>query len=166
MTVAFRLDLVTATDLLRVSEEALASGWDGYRALVERQDPLEGTIVVEVAGQPVLEVHDELWAAAQNLCFAGAGAAAADEHCYLYRFTSSDSTVVVLPLASLVRLFGDTTPTLTAPKADLLPALFECGLRCIELYRRLGGDAVYQADYLTPFAEEARGRLREAGLLG
>jgi hypothetical protein len=166
MTVTFRLDLLTGSDPLEVSEDVLAAGWDGYRALVERQYPLEGIIVIEVAGQPVLEVHDELWAATQNLCFSAVSAVLGGERdCFLYRFTSSDGHIAVVALATLVRLFGDTTPTVTAAKAELLPALYATGVRCVELFRRLSGDHAHQADYLAPFAERAAQSLRQAGLL-
>jgi hypothetical protein len=53
----------------------------------------------------------------------------------------------------------------TASQAVLLPELYECGVRCIELFRRIGGEIAYQAEHLEPFAQEARRRLDERGLL-
>lgn len=165
MTVSYRLDLLTADGIREVPEQSLTGAWEELRALVERQDPLEGTIVVEVDGQAVLEVGDELWAAAQNLCFAGVSAVLSGERdCLLYRLTSSEGHLVLLPMGHLVRLFGDRFPTVTAPQAELLPDLFDCGLRLLDLYRRVGDDAAHQASYLEPFAEEARRRLEAAGL--
>lgn len=70
---------------------------------------------------------------------------------------SSDEHLVMLPKARLIRLIGDHTPTVTAPAAELLPALYECGTRFLRLLDQLGGPAQVLARYLRPFAEGAGG---------
>jgi hypothetical protein len=154
--VTFTLHLLMGGDIAEVPEDVLGDHWDTYLPVLEQQDSLEGAIVVQAGDQSRLEVVDELWAAVQNLCFLSIVALLDEKReCYLYRFTSSDGHLVMIPLAHLVRLLGENKPVVTESMQALLPQLVDCGLRVLHLFNRLGGRAAEFADHLQPYAERA-----------
>jgi hypothetical protein len=159
-SVTFALQLLTGDDVEEVPERALEDSLDGHRELIERQDPIEAAVVIEATGQPRLEIVDALPAIAQNLCFS-AVARLADQagDCVAYRHWSDDDTLVLVPLGGprgAVRLIGEDTPTVTVRTEELLPALYDCGMRMLGLLERLGGDGPATAEFLRAAAERAR----------
>jgi hypothetical protein len=160
VTVSFELQLFTGQDYECVTESALRDDFDSYRERLAEQDALEGAIVIEVPGQPRCAVEDELWAAAQNLCFSMVARVLEESaDCLLYRRTSSEGYVVMIPAATTIRLIGDEIPAISAPRSELLPALHECGVRLIDLLERVGGPNAALAEHLRPFQARARAAL-------
>jgi hypothetical protein len=152
-TVTFELQLITGAGVETVPEQALR---EEHRELLAHQDVIEGAIVLEHEGQPRLAFADELPAAVQNLCFdAVAAMAEGGRDCFLYRRTSFEGNLVLIPRGASVRLIGDDTPTFTAPMRDLLPELHACGVRVLDLLDRLDGGA----EYLRPFERRATAAL-------
>jgi len=161
VTVTFELQLRVGDEWIDVGEEQLSL--EQHQEAIERQDVLEGSIVIEVAGQPRFEAGDELWAAVQNLCFrAVEELSAGDTACWVYTATSTDSHVVVLPMATQLRLLSEYSSPLTAPRESLLTELLACGERFLELLARLGDDQRPSAEQLRPYAERARTALGKA----
>jgi hypothetical protein len=158
--VNFEVQLFTGQDYVCVAESALRDDFDSYRERLVEQEALEGAIVIEVPGQPRCAVEDELWAAAQNLCFSMvARALEASPECLLYRRTSSEGYVVMIPAATTIRLIGDEIPAISAPGSELLAALHECGVRVIDLLERIGGPNAALSEHLRPFEAHARAAL-------
>jgi hypothetical protein len=149
-TVTFEFHLITDAGLEAVAEHDL----DDHREAFARADPPEGALILEHDGEPRLELADDLSAAVKNACFdAVAALAEGSRDCVLYSRFNAEGNVVFIPRGSTVRIIGDETPTFTAPAEDLLPALYDCGLRVVALLERHpdGG-----AEYLRPAAERAR----------
>lgn len=160
--VTFEVHAVLDNDLKEISEKVIMDEFNNYRDILMEQDVLEGSLVIEVQDQPLLKVTDELWAAVQNLCFACVPALLEEKReCYIYTYTSYDGHIVILPLAGLVRLIGEDTPTITETKQKLLPELFDCGIRYLEFLKRLGGHMNKSAQYLQPFADKAHSLLQQ-----
>jgi hypothetical protein len=144
-TVTFEFHLITDAGLETVAEHDL----DRHREAFARADPPEGALILEHDAEPRLELADDLWAAVKNVCFdAVAALAERSRDCVLYRRTNAEGNVVFIPRGSTVRIIGDETPTFTAPASELLPALYDCGMRVIGL--------LDEADALRPAAERAR----------
>jgi hypothetical protein len=158
--VTFQLQLVVAGDLLEIGEQELSG--DEHREAIESQDVLEGAIVIEVDGRR-FEAADELWAAVQNLCFrAVEELSSGHDGCWVYTATSSDSHVVILPIAKLLRLLSEEARAVTAPRDELLEALLDCGERFLDLLERLGESQEPFVRQLRPYAERARAALGRA----
>ena len=155
VNVTFELHLRVGDEWLEVGETQLSL--EEHRQAIESQDVLEGTIDIDVAGQPGFQAGDELWAAVQNLCFrAVEEVGAGDDACWAYTATSSDSHVVILPMASQVRLLSEHARPITAPREELMVALLACGERFLELLERLGGAQRPLVEHLRPYAARAR----------
>ena len=163
----FEVGIVVGDDLMELDEAELASRPDHGRAALGELEALEGALIIEVPGQPVIRVDDDLSAAVQHLCLACAPALLSEQpKSYVYRYTTTDGHVVMIPLGNLVRLVGEHIPTATAATHTLLPALFACGLRYLQLLDRIGGEhARWSAERLRPLADDARASLRQHGLL-
>lgn len=160
--VSFEIDLLSGGGLVEIDEETLARKFDDYGDLLRRQKTLEGALLIEAQGQPPLRVQDELWAAAQNLCFVAVKRLLEDRRgCNMYRYTSSDGHVITIPMGYHVRIIGEHVGPATIEMRTLLPALFECGVRFTNLLERLGGDHGETAKHLQPFADAAREALRQ-----
>ena len=114
--------------------------------IVTLDDPIEGAVVIGEA-----EIIDSLPSAVLRLCFQCADALLVPSGAYHYRYeaenlsaqlqTSDDGTAITVS--------GFGLPSQTLPTCELLPALYACGVRYIELLERL----------------EARGRPSSALLL-
>jgi hypothetical protein len=156
VNVTFELYLRAGQELLEVPEDAL----DRHREAIARQEVLEGALVIEAPGQPRLEVADELWAVVANLCFRCVDElSTGDRECWVYTVTNADAHVVVLSMASLLRLLSEHGPVVTVQREPLLQALFACGERFMGLLERLGESQREFAEELRPYAARARAAL-------
>lgn len=156
VNVTFQLYLRAGNAHVEVPEDAL----DEHLEALERQEVLEGALVIEAPGQPRLEVADELWAVVANLCFRCVeDLSTSDRECWVYTVTNADAHVVVLSMASQLRLLSEYGPVVTAPREPLLQALLACGERFMDLLERLGKPQREFTEELRPFAERARAAL-------
>jgi hypothetical protein len=102
--------------------------------IVTLDDPIEGAVVIGQA-----EIVDALTSAVLRLCFQCSDALLVPSGAYHYRYeaenvsanlqTSDDGTTITVS--------GFGLPTQALPARELLPALYACGVRYIELLERL-----------------------------
>ena len=118
--VRFWVELVVDGSLIHLDEDDLAILTDAQREAMGEE--VDGAVVIE--GDPALEVADDITAVAHWLCFAGPAAVLADPYgCFLYRSTQATLRTVMIPFATLVRIFGEQTPS-SPPKST------SCSRRC------------------------------------
>ena len=102
--------------------------------IVTLDDPIEGAVVIGQA-----EIVDALTSAVLRLCFQCSDALLAPSGAYHYRYeaenvsanlqTSDDGTTITVS--------GFGLPSQALPARELLPALYACGMRYIQLLERL-----------------------------
>lgn len=102
--------------------------------IVTLDDPIEGAVVIGQA-----EIVDALTSAVLRLCFQCSDALLVPSGAYHYKYeaenvsanlqTSDDGTTITVS--------GFGLPTQALPARELLPALYACGVRYIELLERL-----------------------------
>ncbi|MEU0883369.1 hypothetical protein ABZ345_32585 [Lentzea sp. NPDC005914] len=161
-SVTFRVDLVVSGEPVTLSETELS---EEHAAELARE--CVGAIVIDT-GDNTLEVADDLTAAVFNLCLRGPAALLDDPHGhFLYRASLATRHVVMIPLGDAVRVFGEQTPVANADRAVLLPALFRCGQRLIELLDRTGDpdEAALTVGDLRAAATDTGAALRRHGLI-
>lgn len=161
--VRFWVELVVDGTLIHLDEDDLATLTDAQRGAMAEE--IDGAVVID--GEVPLEVADDLTAVAHWLCFAGPAAVLADPYgCFLYRSTQATLHTVMIPLATLVRIFGEQTPVITAEIDELFPALYHCGMRIVDLLERAGvpSEAAFTLDYLRTAADELRTKLSARGV--
>lgn len=132
--------------------------------LITLDDPIEGAVVIGQA-----EILDALFSAVLRLCFQCSDALLVPSGAYHYRYeaenvsanlqTSDDGTTIAVS--------GFGLPTQALPARELLPALYACGVRFIELLERLEarGRPSYDLRQLREAAAAARDRLARRGWL-
>lgn len=165
--VHFEIHRVVGSEVEELDEDELAARLaedpELLPALVELE-PLEGAIVIEGAA-----VVDDLASAVQRLCFEAVVALIAPGATYGYRYFTANQEAQLTATESSITLRGDDCPTREIPRQDLLPALFSCGHRYLELLTRLGEGgrttSTVELAHLRGFAERARAALAEAGLI-
>ncbi len=161
--VHFRVDLVLDGTLTRLEDPDLGSLTAAQREAMAEE--IDGAVIIDA--DPPLEVADDLTAVANDLCFAGPQAVLADPYgCYLYRATQATRHTVMIPLATQIRIFGEQTPVVTADIDQLLPELYRCGMRIIDLLERAGEptEAAVTLDDLRAAAHQLRTRLSARGV--
>lgn len=148
--VTFALDLAGETEARTLDEAALA---DPRHALADEIDAenVDGALTIDTEGKRLV-LADELSTAVINLCFDGVSQILSQPaRPYLYRFAHGCFHVVMIPLVDSVRIFGEETAVVTCRQADLLPKLYQCGLRYVAFLESLGGD---QADSIARTLED------------
>jgi hypothetical protein len=132
--------------------------------LVTLDDPIEGAVVIGQA-----EILDALFSAVLRLCFQCTDALLVPSGAYHYRYeaenlsanlqTSDDGTTIAVS--------GFGLPSQALPARELLPALYACGVRHIELLERLEalGRPSYDLPQLRAAAAAARNLLARRGWL-
>jgi hypothetical protein len=161
-TVTFTLSLPGDTEPLPEAELKEASGRIDAELDFENVD---GAVVI-TAGDQALEVEDELSATISGLCFGGV-ASLLDEpdRPFLHRFAYQTAHIVMIPMMDSVRIFGEQTPVVTVDRDNLLPALYDCGLRYVKfLESHTDHWAGYAAETLRSRAELTRRALTAHGL--
>jgi hypothetical protein len=159
INVQFAIDFFDGTLSQRWDEAAIEVHLD---ELVTLDDPIEGAVAIGEA-----EIVDALFSAVLRLCFQCAEALIAPGGAYHYRYeaenlsahlqTSDDGTTIAVS--------GFGLPSQELPARELLPALYACGVRHIELLERLEarGRASYDLPQLHAAATTARDRLARQG---
>src|SRR5215813_2769325 len=129
--VHFAIDFFDGTISQLWDETAIEAHLD---EIVTLDDPIEGAVVIGEA-----EILDVLPSAVLRLCFQCSNALLVPSGAYHYRYeaenvsanlqTSDDGTTITLS--------GFGLPSQALPARELLPALYACGVRYIELLERL-----------------------------
>ncbi len=157
-----------------VTEDELETGLELYRLKFHESSSREGNygaVTIETSGQKKIEIWDELYPIIYVVCFNSINHLIMNrnEECLLYKYSSSDARLVLLPLESHVRIFGeaDDVPSGLFEKNELVRAFYNCGQRYLSLLRRLEEKKVAHFYYaeLEIVAEEARKVLTEYDLL-
>jgi hypothetical protein len=153
-------------DIVEMSEADLAAAPDAYLPYApEESQLLDGALVLHFDGQPRVDVVDGLLQTAQNLCFGGTSALAADPgSAYTYRLFSAEGLVTLTPEGDTLRFACEQEPEIAVARAELLPRLFECGERILAFAELVPGQQ-FSVDYVRPFAAQARHALEKAGLI-
>jgi hypothetical protein len=159
--VHFAIDFFDGTLSQLWDEAAIEAHLDD---LVTLDDPIEGAVAISEA-----EIIDTLPSAVLRLCFQCSDALLVPSGAYHYRYeaenlsaqlqTSDDGTTIT------VSGFGVASQAL--PASELLPALYACGVRYIELLKRLEarGRPSYDLPHLHEAAATARILLARRGWL-
>jgi hypothetical protein len=125
-------------------------------------DPIEGAVAIGEA-----EIIDTLFSAVLRLCFQCLNSLIVPDGVYRYRYeaanafaqlqTSGDGTTITIA--------GSGLSSQTLPTRELLPALYACGVRYIELLERLEsrGRPCYDLPHLDKAAAAARTLLERRG---
>jgi hypothetical protein len=157
-----------------VTEDELETDLEFYRLKFQESSSREGSygaVTIKAPGQKKIKIWDELYPIIYVVCFSSINHLIMNrnEECLLYKYSSSDARLVLLPSESHVRIFGeaDDVPSGLFEKDELVGAFYHCGQRYLNLLRRLEEKQVahfYYAD-LEIVAEEARKVLTEYELL-
>ena len=159
--VHFAIDFFDGALNQRWDEAALESHLD---ELVTLDDPIEGVVAIGPA-----EIIDALFSAVLRLCFQCIDALLVPRGAYHYSYeaenvsaqlqTSDDGTTITVS--------GFGLPSQALPARELLPALYACGVRQIELLERLEarGRPSYDLPQLHEAATAARDLLARRGWL-
>jgi hypothetical protein len=157
--VHFAIDFFDGTLSQRWDEAAIEAHLD---ELVTLDDPIEGAVAIGQA-----EIIDVLSSAVLRLCFQCTDALLVPSGAYHYRYeaenlsanlqTSDDGTTIAVS--------GFGLPSQALPARELLPALYACGVRYIELLERLEarGRPSYDLPQLHQAAAAARDLLARRG---
>ncbi|HYJ37954.1 MAG TPA: hypothetical protein VEV87_05035 [Chitinophagaceae bacterium] len=160
ITVTFEIYLNKNNETLNLTEAMLFSELEKYKESVLQREVVDGAIVITATEQEKLIVSDELWAAVQNLCFESIPVILDEKReTFLYRYTSYDGHLIMIPLGNMIRFTGENIPMITVPSKELFPALYECGKRFISFLSKLEGVESEMVKYLGPFKESAKNSL-------
>lgn len=149
----------------RLTEKEINAQFDTYRSELLANDQYYGAILISSPGQPDVVVDDEVWATVQNLCFLSTPDLIAGKSVSVpyFRYGSELSVNVE---GNEVVISGEFVPIGRFALQELLPALYDCGLRYIQFLRRLGEYSSYYEPtikYLEEQAEVALQALEAAG---
>jgi hypothetical protein len=129
-----------------LSEAEIASEFHNLRATLLQTEVLEGGIIIRSSDATEVQIEDELEAAIQNVCFVSIPKLVAGEH-VVVRYFSYYGYLRFDPEGDNVLISGDFVPTVRVLRAELIPALFHCGRRFVELYRRFAAtDSSHEAN--------------------
>jgi len=159
--VHFAIDFFDGTLNQRWDEAALESHLD---ELVTLDDPIEGAVAI---GQAV--VIDALTSAVLRLCFQCIDALLVPLGAYHYSYEAENVSALLETSddGATIAVSGSGLPSQTLPSRELLPALYACGVRYIELLERLEarGRPSYDLPQLHEAAAAARDLLARRGWL-
>jgi hypothetical protein len=126
-----------------VTEHELTEAFAQYTAQLVDNVYHDGAIVLQTAGQPKIEILDELGAAIQNFCFVAVANLVATGRAEVYYFNAAEDLQLVRQ-NGVVTLSGSCIPTATYPLLPFLTQLVACGKRYLTLLERL---AAQNTDY-------------------
>jgi hypothetical protein len=132
--------------------------------LVTLDDLVEGAVVIGEA-----EILDALFSAVLRLCFQCIDALLVRRGAYHYSYEAENVSALLETSddGTTIAVSGFGLPTQTLPARELLPALYACGVRYIELLERLEarGRPSYDLPQLREAAAAARDLLARRGWL-
>ena len=156
------------TDVEELDEQALACLIGSNAEFVVSLcalDGLEGALVIDDAS-----IVDDIGSATQRLCFEALEKLVVPGTTYEYPYFTSNTLAKLTSSAdgAAIALSGDDVPTREFSRAELLPALYACGVRYLafveELGRRGRTSSAPDLVHLRPFADRARAALVAHGL--
>ncbi len=120
-----------------VAEDEIQSQFNTYREALLKNTQYYGAIIIRSDRGPDLVIDDEVWATVQNLCFLAAPDLIAGRVVEVPYFRYG-SALILSPHGEDVVFSGEFIPTVSLPIKEVLPPLYQCGLRYTNLLRRLG----------------------------
>lgn len=154
-----------------LNEYVITAELDQYRVRLEDIINERHTGYIVIASSAIsdnkIEVNDDVEYVVQELCFLAIADLLNHKSVNISYFTSH-GYLKLEPEGELIHISGKYIPNAEFFSAELLPALYHCGLRYIDLLRRLIKDKPYYESYiarLETHAELARQALEKAGLL-
>lgn len=151
--VHFAIDFFDGTLNQRWDEAAFESHLD---ELVTLDDPIEGAVAIGQAA-----VIDALTSAVLRLCFQCIDALLVPRGAYHYSYEAENVSALLETSddGATIAVSGSGLPSQTLPSRELLPALYACGVRYIELLERL--EALGRPSYDLPQLREAAAAARD-----
>lgn len=145
-------------DLIELSEQDIKSNFEKYSSSLCETETIEGAVAIIAPNKKEVIIRDELWVIAQNFCFNSILSLLREKkESFIYHYFSSYGQVVLIPSTDFVRIMGDEVPIESFTTTELLPALYRCGERFINLLRKLQqvGHTDPAVEHLEPLAQEA-----------
>ncbi|MBD2504566.1 hypothetical protein [Anabaena azotica] len=145
-------------DLIELSEQDIESHFEQYSSCLHETETIEGAVAIILPNNKEVIIRDELWVIVQNFCFNSILSLLREKkECFIYHYFSSYGQIVLIPSTDFVRIMGDEVPTESFTTSELLPALYYCGERFINLLRKLQAAGRNDAaiEHLESFAKEA-----------
>ncbi|MBN2736308.1 MAG: hypothetical protein JXR70_04960 [Spirochaetales bacterium] len=168
MKVEFMIDFLDEKyNLIELKENELASNMDRLRNFLEKQDELEGSLVLIKSGQTPALIHDAMWFSAINLCFKFVINSLIEPlDCLKHNYFVQSNYIVITRSEQFIQILGDDEdfPAVTYPEKELLPALYQCGCRIITFLETLKCHD-YNVPEMKELAEKARALLKEKQFL-
>jgi hypothetical protein len=129
--VHFAIDFFDGTLSQLWDEAAIEAHLD---ELITLDDPIEGAVAIGEA-----EILDVLPSAVLRLCFQSSDALLVARGAYHYRYEAENVSALLESSddGATIALSGFGLPSQTLAARELLPALYACGVRYIELLERL-----------------------------
>lgn len=124
---------------------------------------LDGAITIRSGMEVAIE--DELPPLVQNLCFRALPALLAGEAVSL-RYFSMPGEFRLHPTGDVVRISGDLIEEVSLNRRELIPALYECGVRFIGALRHLGGEDPRTAGVVQNLEADAEATRRALTIAG
>jgi hypothetical protein len=139
-----------------VEEKELEARLDDLRPRILADDYIEGAVTIRPNPDSAeVRVEDMMEALVLNLCFGAIGGILAREHVVVSYFNMY-GYLRMDPEADLELISGDYVPTVRVPYYDLAEALYGCGVRFVDFYRRLTGGDPYYEENLKAMEEKAQ----------
>jgi hypothetical protein len=152
MKITFELDL----NGKRLTEQELRTDLKKLRQALIKAENLDGILRFEDRTPASrFELGDTLAPLIANLCFGPIAALAADETVDV-EFFSCEARVRLEPAGKDVVISWEGEPPRKLPRAQLLPALVECGERYVDFVKRLHGSDPDWADEIKTLTEAAK----------
>ena len=162
LTVRYTIHFIE-NDCIEIDEEEISENFEIYKHKLQKNKDLEGMITIAESGKEDIEVTEEFWYIALNLCFNPIIELFNDNtRCYLFQHYSSDDVIVFIPMGKYLRLFGDDIEGVSYDKTSLLVELFNCGQRLIALLEKAGTDVHF--GLLLPRRDLALQKLKHLGI--
>ncbi|MCA9628512.1 MAG: hypothetical protein KC766_12630 [Myxococcales bacterium] len=131
MRVSFKIDIRGAAP---ISEAELPAD---VTVLADRLRPdADGWLVIEAAGQPAIEIEDDLYFACENLCLRG-GASLLLGESWGYGYFTKTGGLRLDVTGDAVTISGDFIETARCARQAFAKALLDCGLRYLRFERAL-----------------------------
>ena len=145
--VHFAIDFFDGTFSQLWDEAAIEAHLD---ELVTLDDPIEGAVAIGEA-----EIIDALPSAVLRLCFQCIDALLVPRGAYHYSYEAENVSALLETSddGATIAVSGSGLPSQTLPARELLPALYACGVRYIELLERL--EALGRPSYTQSLHEAA-----------
>ncbi|WGV28009.1 hypothetical protein [Halotia branconii] len=145
-------------DLIELNEQEIESSFDKYSSYLRDTQSIDGAILIKSHDKKDVIIQDELWVIAQNFCFSSIlDLLQKQKECFVYHYFSSYGQIVLISLTDCIRVMGDAIPIESFTTSELLPALYRCGERILNLLHKLqeAGCVDIYTESLEALAKEA-----------